>query len=311
MVRLSRGLSYGNYGLRNYDPQIARFTQLDPLTWDYPELTKYQYAGNDPIANVDLDGLEKWSSTATQAVDNLIEQGFTLLPSVVIKPLLKGTTKNVSTFGLKKLIQTGVTAFTASASAFIDNMLGTNVTDQIAKSGAIPSDQRNNWNTAVTVTHYASVLFGLGESTMGGGLVEGAGSAMLTTGGLSLEVSAPTILLGGGMMLHGGLVMNNASRNLASGNGLIKGGGRALNSSSSQKYKSLKQLNNDVKTGRAPRGIKRYDKGRNTKNLPEDEVTFDDNSSLYRSGKWRHNYGHKITNKQREYLKQNGWTLPD
>lgn len=47
-----------DYGFRNYDAQIGRFPQLDPLTDDYPELTNYQYAGNEPIANVDLDGLE-------------------------------------------------------------------------------------------------------------------------------------------------------------------------------------------------------------------------------------------------------------
>ena len=51
-------LGWLDYGFRNYDPQIRRFPQLDPLTWEYPELTNFQYAGNDPIANVDLDGLE-------------------------------------------------------------------------------------------------------------------------------------------------------------------------------------------------------------------------------------------------------------
>ena len=44
---------------RNYDAQIGRFTQLDPLTWEFPELTNYQYASDEPIANVDMDGLEK------------------------------------------------------------------------------------------------------------------------------------------------------------------------------------------------------------------------------------------------------------
>lgn len=51
-------LGWLDYGFRNYDPQIGRFPQLDPLSWEYPYYTPYQFAGNDPIANVDLDGLE-------------------------------------------------------------------------------------------------------------------------------------------------------------------------------------------------------------------------------------------------------------
>jgi len=51
-------LDWYDYGYRNYDPQIGRFTQLDPLAWDYEDLTPYQFAGGDPVANVDVDGLE-------------------------------------------------------------------------------------------------------------------------------------------------------------------------------------------------------------------------------------------------------------
>ena len=51
-------LGWLDYGFRNYDPQIGRFPQLDPLSWEYPYYTPYQFAGNDPVANVDLDGLE-------------------------------------------------------------------------------------------------------------------------------------------------------------------------------------------------------------------------------------------------------------
>ncbi len=51
-------LDWYDYGFRNYDPQIGRFLQLDPLTDYYPELTPYQYASDEPIANIDLDGLE-------------------------------------------------------------------------------------------------------------------------------------------------------------------------------------------------------------------------------------------------------------
>ena len=31
---------------------------MDPLTKKYPELTPYQFASDDPIANIDIDGLE-------------------------------------------------------------------------------------------------------------------------------------------------------------------------------------------------------------------------------------------------------------
>ncbi|MFT4154499.1 DUF4372 domain-containing protein [Parafilimonas sp.] len=58
-------LDWYDYGFRNYDAQIGRFTQLDPLTWDYPELTNYQYASNDPILNIDLDGLEGFNAAFT------------------------------------------------------------------------------------------------------------------------------------------------------------------------------------------------------------------------------------------------------
>ncbi|HEV7781424.1 MAG TPA: DUF6443 domain-containing protein [Chitinophagaceae bacterium] len=51
-------LNWYDYGFRNYDPQIGRFPQLDPLTNSYPFLTPYQYASCDPITNIDIDGLE-------------------------------------------------------------------------------------------------------------------------------------------------------------------------------------------------------------------------------------------------------------
>ena len=61
------GLNWYDYGFRSYDPQIGRFMQLDPLTDDYPELTPYQYAGDDPIANVDIDGLLSGTAIADAA----------------------------------------------------------------------------------------------------------------------------------------------------------------------------------------------------------------------------------------------------
>ncbi|HEV2478181.1 MAG TPA: RHS repeat-associated core domain-containing protein, partial [Puia sp.] len=48
-----------DYGMRESDPRIGgRFYSVDPLTKKYPELTPYQFASNNPIKNIDLDGLE-------------------------------------------------------------------------------------------------------------------------------------------------------------------------------------------------------------------------------------------------------------
>ena len=48
-----------DYGFRIYNPRIARFLSVDPLTSSYPWYTPYQFAGNSPILNLDLDGLEE------------------------------------------------------------------------------------------------------------------------------------------------------------------------------------------------------------------------------------------------------------
>jgi RHS repeat-associated protein len=50
------GLYY--YGARYYAGWICRFVSVDPLARDYPQLTSYNYAGNKPIAYIDIDGMQ-------------------------------------------------------------------------------------------------------------------------------------------------------------------------------------------------------------------------------------------------------------
>jgi RHS repeat-associated protein len=47
-----------DYGMRIYDPRLGKFLSVDPFSKNYPMLTPYQFAGNSPIAFVDLDGRE-------------------------------------------------------------------------------------------------------------------------------------------------------------------------------------------------------------------------------------------------------------
>jgi RHS repeat-associated protein len=47
-----------DYGYRIYDTRLLRFLSVDPLKKKYPYYTPYQFAGNNPIKYVDMDGLE-------------------------------------------------------------------------------------------------------------------------------------------------------------------------------------------------------------------------------------------------------------
>jgi RHS repeat-associated protein len=48
-----------DYGFRIYNPRLGRFLSTDPLFKSYPWYTPYQFAGNKPIAFIDLDGKEE------------------------------------------------------------------------------------------------------------------------------------------------------------------------------------------------------------------------------------------------------------
>jgi RHS repeat-associated protein len=52
-----------DYGMRIYDPRVGRFLSTDPISANYPELTPFQFGSNNPIENIDVDGLEGKIST--------------------------------------------------------------------------------------------------------------------------------------------------------------------------------------------------------------------------------------------------------
>jgi len=57
-----------DYGMRIYDPRLARFLSADPLIvkeQKYAELSPYQFASNTPIMYIDIDGLEGGKPTTT------------------------------------------------------------------------------------------------------------------------------------------------------------------------------------------------------------------------------------------------------
>ncbi len=57
MLDEDAGLNWYDYGFRNYDPQIGRFMQLDPLADVVAFVSPYHYAYDDPVNNTDFNGL--------------------------------------------------------------------------------------------------------------------------------------------------------------------------------------------------------------------------------------------------------------
>jgi RHS repeat-associated protein len=64
------GQSTYDYGFRIYNPAIAKFLSVDPLTREYPWYTPYQFAGNMPIWKIDIDGLEEGPSKANSETNS-------------------------------------------------------------------------------------------------------------------------------------------------------------------------------------------------------------------------------------------------
>lgn len=61
-VHGSSGTSY-DFGARIYDPRLGRFLRVDPLSLKFTMLSTYQYASNNPIYNIDIDGLEGYPAS--------------------------------------------------------------------------------------------------------------------------------------------------------------------------------------------------------------------------------------------------------
>jgi len=52
------GLNWYAYGFRYYDPTIGRFTGVDPIADQFPWVSVYNYAENEPVGGIDLHGLQ-------------------------------------------------------------------------------------------------------------------------------------------------------------------------------------------------------------------------------------------------------------
>jgi hypothetical protein len=68
------------------------------------------------------------------------------------------------------------------------------------------------------------------------------------------------------------------------------------------------RMQKEVERGQAPTGVDRVDSG-NTNLGEKNHVHFDDGSALNSDGTWKHGES-TLTNDQKDWLRQHGWTIP-
>lgn len=78
-----------DYGFRIYNPALGKFLSVDPLSKSYPWYTPYQFAGNNPIKFIDLDGLEEADPAKALYADK---------PQIDMNGAPSGTPKNAQGF---------------------------------------------------------------------------------------------------------------------------------------------------------------------------------------------------------------------
>ena len=82
------GMTHYDYGFRIYNPGIAKFLSVDPLTKSYPWCTSYQFARNKPMWAIDQDRLKEHHYFAKRYNEN----GLTKLQKCMLTQIIGNIT---------------------------------------------------------------------------------------------------------------------------------------------------------------------------------------------------------------------------
>ncbi|NER16774.1 DUF6443 domain-containing protein [Spongiivirga citrea] len=107
------GLNWLTFRHRNYMPEIGRFFGVDPVSADYVNISTYQFAHNNPVSKIELEGLEGYQPNGFDVINALPSGGGTQNPAAHLPlPIGDGTGKHGSVAKAKPQInaQIGVGA---------------------------------------------------------------------------------------------------------------------------------------------------------------------------------------------------------
>ena len=278
--QVTGNLEWLDYGMRMGDLALGRWFTMDPLSENYLSQSPYHFSGNNPVINVDANGMDYWSTSD---------------PNLIAAFL----------FGLRM----GETMFDFSA--------WTHATDAEFTGNLTYNDETNRYYTyyGMEIKGVATVIgcsFEAGFVPIVNSMPYKGAFVREPLSGFWQNVGYYTGI--GGFDTYeeiaGSWKVNREGR-LISGPHLIPmtgtpplpGIGKA-----GGVLKNLNRITQAIKKGQAPKSIIRFDKGKIYKELPH--IHFKDGSALNIDGSWKH--GSKIlTNKEIEFLKCYEWILPD
>jgi RHS repeat-associated protein len=64
------GLNWYTYRYRNYDPSFGRFMGIDPVSEEYFSISTFQFAHNNPVWKIEIEGLEGEPSNGKPDIKN-------------------------------------------------------------------------------------------------------------------------------------------------------------------------------------------------------------------------------------------------
>ena len=134
------------------------------------------------------------------------------------------------------------------------------------------------------------------------GAVGSVGSAVATTGAIT-PIAATTAAASVALAADG-------VNRIAEGLSLFKNSSKSSDceENSENKNTPINQINEKIRRGQAPRSIDHaeHDHVPNT-----DHIHFKDGRAIYRNGEYKHGpYNKRLTNAEKEFLKENGFKLP-
>jgi RHS repeat-associated protein len=184
-------LNWLDYGFRNYDAQIGRFVEIDPLTDDYPMLSGYHYALNDPIGNIDEYGLSGVPITAAQKAAGYTLEGVVVTSSKsFLQKVGSFINKSITTAG--KMLEDGIQHVGAAALGAA-NAWSSNQVFGIGRINAKEHGLHGSLGFAFQVGQKFADAY-----SFAAGIVETGGASVLTygSGGAAAPITLPVALHG-------------------------------------------------------------------------------------------------------------------